>query len=458
VRERDLTGGSPDEWWTYKYSNKYSSTDVLWHWDLNETSPHTSRTWNLWRGYATVNTAHQQGDNPATYTKRTYYRGMNGDQAAIGKRSVDLRDANGASVADDNQLAGRLRQEATIHNGVPIGYRIHDPAVVHTGTRFAPWGDLAAWRIDPYRTVDMTWIAAANAWRYAETRREYDIYGQVTKERNFGDLATTDDDTCTATSYAHNQAAYLVGYPSEVRTLTGAECTSGTVLTHTRSFYDGSATLGAAPTRGLLTRAQALASTGPEVWATTESSYDSHGRATSAKDARGQTSTTVYTPTTGGLVHRITATNPLGHTTVTNLDIVHGQPVSVVDPNGRTTTVAYDGVGRLAKVWRPGRPTTGAPDVEYQYMVRDNGPNVVTTKKLGPTGTQITTYELLDGRLRPRQTQVPAPAAHGGRVVTDTAYDNRGRVAKTSTFHTTGNPADLVEGRAEVGDDLRLRR
>jgi YD repeat-containing protein len=91
-------------------------------------------------------------------------------------------------------------------------------------------------------------------------------------------------------------------------------------------------------------------------------------------------------------------------------------------------------------VWLPGRdPATQTPDAEYVYTVSDAAPSNVASKRLGPTGNQITSYQIYDGLLRVRQTQTPA-VVNAGRMITDAAYDNRGLAAKTSVFWNSTAP------------------
>ena len=103
---------------------------------------------------------------------------------------------------------------------------------------------------------------------------------------------------CTRTEYAQDIGAYLIAMPSQVTTRAGAgwpnwdSVGAGSRLLrragHPRRFPH--------PRNGHQT--QALVSTGPDVWASTEAGYDLYGRITSAKDARGQTTTYGYTPAT----------------------------------------------------------------------------------------------------------------------------------------------------------------
>src|SRR3954451_5832945 len=87
---------------------------------------------------------------------------------------------------------------------------------------------------------------------------------------------------------------------------------------------------------------------------------------------------------------------------------------------GRTTRTAYDGLGRLTGVWKPGnKPEANPdqPDVAYAYLLRgDAGAAAVTTKKLNQDGNFVTGYALYDGLMRSRQTQ-QADAAGGPNAV-----------------------------------------
>src|SRR6266545_2919109 len=246
----------------------------------------------------------------------------------------------------------------------------------------------------------------------------------------------------------------MINYPAQVLTtdcaptLGDADYLAGTDL-----YYDWLG-WGVTPTRGLVTGTNALASVvgGVRTWKqATRANYDTNGRVTSAYDGLDRRTQTIYTPVSGGPVTQVQTINPLGHVTTTTIDPGHSVPTRVVDPNTRTTEAAYDPLGRLTKVWLPGTPTTATPDLEYGYTLRASGANAVTTKKLGPNGNQITSITLFDGRLRPRQTQTPAPQANGGRMVTDTGYDARGLTVKASVFwNTTSGPTDTLVGFADT--------
>ncbi|MFV2126352.1 RHS repeat-associated core domain-containing protein [Micromonospora sp. LOL_013] len=196
-----------------------------------------------------------------------------------------------------------------------------------------------------------------------------------------------------------------------------------------------------------MTRVEQLASyTGstPNWVKTATASYDTLGRTISSGDALDRITTTTYTHNNNDLLGAVTTTNPAGHSSTVNLDTTRGLPTTAVDANGKTTTVWQDALGRLTHVWAPGRTTSQTPDSEYAYTVSLTAPATVETKALGPSGNVITSFDIADGLLRPRQTQVTAP--DGKRTISDTQYDGRGLATKTSTFYNdaSGPTGSLV--------------
>jgi RHS repeat-associated protein len=456
VYVKDLTGGGPDQTWTYEYSGTGSTTAALWRYDTNPVVPASRRTWSDWRGYPTVTTYHGPPGGAQTVTRDLYYRGMNGDRnEGMGWRAVDIVDSQGNAGIDHHALGGVLR-EHTILNGpsTVVSSTIHEPWVINHYANYPDYADM-----HDTRTVrTRTWIAATNTWRWTKATTDYDINALPTQTVDYGDEATTSDDTCTRFYYAQNNSGHLINYPSRIVTFSGTGCATGdTRLGEARVFYDGTVLLGEAPTRGLPTKTQALVSTGPDVWATTEAGYDPQGRPTSTKDARGRTSTVAYTPAAGGPLRQTTATNPLGHTTSTMVNPGLGVPVTVTDANGKTTTIEYDTLGRLTKAWQPGHPTSGTPDLEHAYLLRTTGANAVTTKRLGPNGNQIVSHDLYDGQFRLRQHQEPAAQAVGGRMIIDTGYDQRGLAVKVSTLHNGSPPDTTLVGFADTDIKLQTR-
>ncbi|MCA2212584.1 RHS repeat domain-containing protein [Jidongwangia harbinensis] len=439
VTEQDLVGGSPTVVHSYEYATTGNNTSVLWHhndaarWSL----PMPKRSWSDWRGYPTVKVYSGAEGRTRTRTDYRYFRGLHGDSTDAGEtaRNVTVSDSHNAGFPDHNNLAGQLLER--------VSYDSDDTTALHK-VRFQPWRSRTAqrvevpehsqpalteaWMSDTFIEESFDYLEIEETWRESEVEYTFDpTYGQVTKETDRGLITTGDDDVCTTTSYARNTTAWLIDYPAEEIT-TNCAATPGPddVLAGEQSYYDGSDTLGAAPSRGLETRTKELDSytgTSP-MWVTTGTTgYDAHGRVRTETDALDRTTETAYTPPTGGPVTTVVETNPAGHRTTTALN-VRGDATSETDHDGKTTTVQYDPLGRLTKLWLPGRATSQTPNTEYLYEVGGTAaPSYTETRELGPNGNQISSFEIYDGLDRLRQQQSTAP--DGKRVIADTRYDSR---------------------------------
>ncbi len=223
---------------------------------------------------------------------------------------------------------------------------------------------------------------------------------------------------------------------------------STTYLAGSQTVYDGSGTVGAAPTQGLPTRSNVAAATtgGTITWKqASRAGYDSYGRVVDAWDALDHNTHTAFTPATGGPVTAVAMTNAAGWTTTTTIEPVQGVPTRIVDANGKTTNASYDDLARVSAVWLDNRPTTATPDRHYIYTLGPTAPPTVKTDVLQPNGNTVASYQIYDGRLRPRQSQTPGLlGSTGGRIVTDTAYDNRGLPTKQSTFYNSAVPSSTL--------------
>src|SRR5262249_43821138 len=141
-----------------------------------------------------------------------------------------------------------------------------------------------------------------------------------------------------------------------------------TALAGSQTLYDGAASLTTAPTRGLPTLSNALASVSGSTltWAQAgKIGYDTLGRGVDTWDALNHNNHKAYTGNTGGQVVSTTATNPMGWTATSTIEPGHGSVTSVVDANNKTTTLAYDPLGRITQVWQNNRSSTLTPDVQY---------------------------------------------------------------------------------------------
>jgi YD repeat-containing protein len=461
VTDRDLTGGSPDELWSYAYSTAGSSTNVLWHFDMSEIAPIAHRLWTDWRGYSTVTTTHGATGGPQTVTTALYYRGMNGDRTqagGFGARTVTLTDSQTSGIADNDQLRGRVRETSTLDGSTVVGSTITTPTVTQTASRaqLDPTNDppLVAWLTTEEDTRTRSTVTAGG-WRWTDTDTTYDsTYGDPVDVKDYGDTSTSTDDRCAHTDYARNTTGYLITYPYNVVT-TDCAATPGDsdYLAGTHTNYDGQAN-GTAPTQGLATQVNVLASVSGGVKTfkqRSKSEYDPYGRLTGTYDALNHKTSTAYTPSTGSAATQSTTTNPLGWSTTTVVDPGHGSPTSVSDVNGKVTTARYDPLGRLNNVWLDNRSSTSTPNMLYTYNVSSSSPNWVQTQKLGPNGVQVSSYDIYDGQMRLRQTQAPSTSDNGGRNIIDTRYDARGLTAKTSTFwNSASTPTSTLVSFADT--------
>jgi RHS repeat-associated protein len=445
--------------------------DPAWHYNDSPLVPENRWTWGEWRGYATVDVI--TGAPSATVrsaTRYRYFRGMHGDHLPTGTRVVQVD-----GVDDVDRLNGFLREQIT-YNG-PGGPEL-------SGSLNAPWispatatganGTTAAY-LDVAQ-VDSRVTASTAPGGVINTRVVTtfdDTYGLPVQVDDLGDITTPTDDRCARSEYVHNTTAHLIGAVKRSEAV-AVSCAAtpnrpDDVIADARVSYDGGA-YGDAPTRGLATTAERVAEyvAGSPVYVTeSTTTYDDQGRPLTATDAIERTTTSAYTPATGGPATAVTATSPdpdgagplTAHVSTTTLKPAWGVPTQITDANGKVTTASYDGLGRLTGVWQPGRVQgTDTADVTYAYVISNSAPNTVTTSTLTAAEGYVTSVELLDGLLRSRQSQSPsADRDNPGRVVTDTVYDTRGLVAYANgPWFTTGAPGgSLVTSASAVPSRTR---
>jgi RHS repeat-associated protein len=430
ITETDRITGLEPEVTTVEYL-----TDPAWRHDEEDgLVPAERKTWSQWRGYGKVRTIKGTANEVKTVTESVYFRGMDGDRTASGgTKKVMVYDSTGTPLPDSDPLAGTEREHITYDaTGEILERSITDPWISDpTATRTRSWGTTKAYQVEEAR-VRQAEARTGGGWQESGSDNVYDAAGRLLHSTDFNDLADPNDDVCTRYTYVSNEDAWLMDLPARVETL-GVSCDKTPsypedLLGDERFYYDGASTLDATPVHGDITRKDELsgwANGAPTFITTSRARYDVHGRQVEHIDVQGGRSTTSYTPATGGPVTAVSTTNQLGHVTTTTLEPAWGEELRVTDPNGRSTVTRYDPLGRLTKVWQPGRdPATDSPSAEFSYLTRTTGANAVTIRTLQPDGSYETEYELYDGFMRPRQKQEPAPG--GGRIVTDTIYDSRG--------------------------------
>ncbi|MFE4637104.1 RHS repeat-associated core domain-containing protein [Streptomyces sp. NPDC056773] len=453
VLENDLVAGSPTMVSRYEYVGK-----PAWRYDNSEFARDSERTWNQWRGYEKVRTRTGDGLDKKSLTESVFLRGMHGDRlAAGGTRQSAVADSEGNTVTDHNELAGSTR-EILSYNG--------DGGELLSTKSFESWrkgptasrartGTDALTSYMFNNAVEHARTALADgSWRRTKSQTSYDDYGLVTQVEDHGDLARNDDQTCTRTEYARNTATHFVDAVSREETVSvGCAATVQRpqhVLSDDRSYYDGKA-FGEAPTKGDVTKSDELTDyrDGQPVYtlAGTEK-FDVYGRSTETTDVFGKVSTTAYTPATGEAANKVVTTNALGHTETETIDPTRGLTLGETDAAGFSSHAQYDALGRLVKSWESGGDRAGPADTEYEYLVRTDGPSVVTTKTLQDGGKHTVQHEFYDGLMRERQTQTTrsdlneTTASRTGRVVTEQHYNTLGQITKESgPYLEKANPA-----------------
>uniref|UniRef100_A0AAU3GNM5 Polymorphic toxin-type HINT domain-containing protein n=1 Tax=Streptomyces sp. NBC_01401 TaxID=2903854 RepID=A0AAU3GNM5_9ACTN len=412
-------------------------------------------------------------------TDHYFLRGMDGDKAGPdgGSKTVTVSDGNGGTITDHDTAAGfEYRTESySGPDGVVLGKTVSTPWHHETAKRVRSWGTT---------TANLTGTASERTWTSldegkgakwmvtSKTNTFEETLGRPVRTEDRGDESTGDDDQCTRTTYVDNTTDWILDSPSRVETVAGA-CgaepnRSKDVIADVRTAYDGQA-YGKAPTKGDVTHTADLTSHDgtTATYLESQATYDAYGRqltdtdisatvkasetAAPVRTARtdGRTTTTVYTPATG-LPTSSTVTTPpatagdntTAETTTTTYDAARGLPTVLVDTNNKRTDTTYDALGRNSTVWLPNHPKAsgGVPSFQFTYTNDGKGPIAVGTRTIKNDGKQATSYTLLDGFLRTRQTQSPGPS--GGRLLTDTFYDERGLAAKQfAAYYDTDAPS-----------------
>ncbi|WP_350275876.1 RHS repeat-associated core domain-containing protein [Kribbella sp. HUAS MG21] len=437
VLEDDQSGVAGTERTDYEYLG-----GGAWHYDDNELTPLKYRTWGQWRGYGRVRQLHGNPGETRSQEESLYLRGMDGDKLPNGgTRAVSVTDSLGGTITDHPALAGFERESLTYSEagGSVLEGEIIDPLVSSpTATQVTRNGTIRAYMVNAVGERSREALSSGG-WRNTETRTTYDSYGLEIEENDLGDTAKTGDEECTRTTYARNTSAWLIDFEAREQTVSVA-CTAtpsypADAVSDDLTYYDGSTTLGAAPTKGDETLTKELASYSGSTPVYTQEGrtvYDSYGRPVETYDQLDRKSSAVYTPASGAAVTTVAVTNPAGHLTTTTVEPAFGESVAEVDLNGRRTDTARDPLGRITAVWLPDRSKAAGktPNIKYSYLIRQDAPSVITTEEVRDDGTYEASYDLYDGQLRERQTQ--DPAADGGRIVTDTFYDARGLEVKSN--------------------------
>jgi RHS repeat-associated protein len=460
----DRSARSPDMLTTYDYLG-----GAAWHFDDDDgMTKEKYKTWSQWRGYGHVRVRTGGQGDLRTQSDSWYLRGMDGDRlnASGGEKRVTVSDGEGGSHVDHDALAGFELKKAdySAPDGTVESKTVNTPWRHQTASRTRSWGTVSANLTGIAKT--RTWTAISpTAWRETEQSTVFETTaGLATQLSDLGDVSTAADDRCARTAYARNESAWTLNLVSRMETVSVACSVTPDPAKHlledNRTYYDNGA-LGAAPTRGDVTKTEEFAGfeAGRASYAVTETStHDSHGRELTSADALGNVTTTAYTDV-GGLNTAMRVSGPptvagdaaTAHVTSEERDPAFGAETSRTDANGKRVEQQYDALGRLLKVWMSDRSSAAGqtPSLEFGYHIADGQVIAIGTRRLNADGSQAPpTYELYDGWQRLRQTQEPGP--DGGRLISDKLYDSRGNIAREyGQYFATGAPSQALFGAFE---------
>lgn len=471
VTDHPAVNGVKEVTTSYEYGETGATATALERggaWALNqaEFSKKKTRTYDQWRGYSMVrtvagaeSTVEHRGTTRSMGEVR-YFRGMHGDPlpAPGGTRSVPVKDASGAKIADDlPPFQGRVAETLTYdgYGGHLISRSVDHPTAVELASRSRDDGldALKAHRVQTDATVTVTRSSGTREgdtrdWRTTKATTTYEpTYGLPVKVEVLGDTERSNDESCSVMSYVHNVSDHIIGLSKETLTTAGtcaeaSTATGGDWISGGRVAYDGGA-FGAAPTTGLATTTWDVSGKGGGWIQNGTVAYDAYGRPTTTTDAAGNAATTTYEPAVGQ-VYSVTTKNALGHTSVSYLEPGRGTAVREVDANGRSTSYAYDALGRTVAGWAPGQAVTGLPTVKMTYNSEPNEPVSVVTATLNERDDYDRTVVILDGLGRERQRQMPAVGGKG-RLITDTFYNHSGTVERTNNaYYVEGAPQPVL--------------
>ncbi|MFB9312904.1 RHS repeat protein [Nocardioides plantarum] len=483
VTQNDTTTGD-----LIQTNYQYAGT-AAWRYADDPQLPDAYRTWSDWRGYNRVDTLVGRSDQQRSMSSEFYLRGMDGNRTASGSTShVVVSGLDAPSITDSNEFAGTA-YESVLFNGMSaagvagsrISESISTPWSRQTASTTQVGGtidgktaspvELTASYVDTQTTVDRTFMYGSpvtNATSRSTTHQilQWDSYGMPIRSESYAtpDEATPTTHTdaqCATIAYARNPALNLVALiartfvqsvacaSADTATLPTDKTTSGSVISDTYATYDGATSWqGQVPTLGDATatyRAVGYNDGTREATAlqqVADVTYDALGRRRTSTDTNSGTTTTEYNPVGAGVPISTTSKNAKGQPTVTTWDGARMLPLTVVDANQRTTENTYDAIGRLTAVWDPrySRAQGQAASQKFAYSIGGTaagdghvaGTWIATYVPKGPTGTAYNvSYQVFDALLRARQTQKPSP--QGGQILTDTTYDDLGRVATSWT-------------------------
>jgi RHS repeat-associated protein len=481
VDEVDMLSGAPTISTTYEYQG-----DPAWHHDDDEFANPGDQSYSDWRGYGTTRIA--VGGSGGHTTMVRVFRGMHNDKLPGGQHRVVqvssfTNSGNNEMAYDDPHLSGKVFEQIELgpsdatQRGTLYKY-IQSQASTWCERRDQNGLPLVCEASDYSRWVGeesvTSTVRGPSGFEQTRVSTEYPNAGLRLPERviDHGWLSDPNDGTCTQTTYAVNTAKWMLEFPASATMFAGTTCPVNNPpepLAQSETLYDGSTTVGAAPTVGNPTEQRSLIDTG--TWVTTaQIHYDAINRPDSVVDANGAKTTIQhsggsnggYPASTLSTTRRGTGTSdPIVAQTATEWLAERNAPYNVIDQNSKETSYRYDDLGRLKTVDVPEEQGISQSSLEYFYILdpsREKLP-IVQTRAFQGTGSPDRykdSWVVYDQFLRERQTQSLSTTS-GKAIVTLTGYDQWGQVnLQVPAQAVTGTPGTSVLSPASGGWDNQI--
>lgn len=322
-------------------------------------------------------------------------------------------------------------------------------AVVSDGTTVRTYvngvmGASVATAVDPYNSVTCVVLGVEKQDENPSNADSYEFNGMIDEVRIYNnrayapiaDIMDTDltDDITPQPIIAETESVITNTLPGDERTTTIAYTVDtanwivrpdlvtlagfdSAVVAKADSNYDSNG--------NLVSQSQWLNTN--NTWMTTLYTVNSAGLPTTVTNPRGHSSTIQYDA--AYTIFPTTITNALGQVSTQTYNYLTGQVTSSTDPNSRTSSYIYDGIGRLLTASVP-HPTTGIPTplTTYTYDDASFPSSVSTASTINSVTLESRTY--MDGFGRSVQSW---QANEGpGQTVTDFWYNDQGLTSQAT--------------------------
>ena len=263
-----------------------------------------------------------------------------------------------------------------------------------------------------------------------QTNYTYDSYGNILTTLQSGDLSISGDERKIVTEYVYNTNKWIL---TTIKSVTMYD-SSNQQIAKSSFYYDGSNSLSASPSRGLVTKIISWNNQGPDEELRFE--YDSFGNLIKEIDGNGF-STRINYVSPNISVFPISITNAKEQTTLLNYDSASGNLLSVTDPNGFVTMYTYDVFGRIQKIIHP-YDSVNSPSIEYTYY-QNVFPQYIKISVKDDDQT-LDTYEYFDGF--GNIVKIEAVGNSNRRYIQELEYNQHGATKIIAPY--TGNEMKLI--------------